>query len=151
MIGISGQGFISTSILKQILHEIDENLSDADLDGIIEEVDEDGSGTVDFDGKLACYERMEHLFGTEVLNLFIFFRVYGNDDWLNLLASRTPTLLELCHFISSSFTGLIVYLNSNKFLSFSSDLFETFKKDNKAKATIRVKTIKLTFRYDRQP
>jgi len=45
-----GQGFISTKILKQILHEIDENLSETELDGIIEEVDEDGSGTVDFDG-----------------------------------------------------------------------------------------------------
>jgi len=44
-----GQGFISTKILKQILHEIDENLSETELDGIIEEVDEDGSGTVDFD------------------------------------------------------------------------------------------------------
>jgi len=44
-----GQGFISTKILKQILHEIDEKLTDTDLDGIIEEVDEDGSGTVDFD------------------------------------------------------------------------------------------------------
>jgi len=44
-----GQGFITTKTLKEILHEIDEGLSDADLDGIIEEVDEDGSGTVDFD------------------------------------------------------------------------------------------------------
>jgi len=44
-----GQGFISTKILKQILHEIDDKLSEAELDGIIEEVDEDGSGTVDFD------------------------------------------------------------------------------------------------------
>jgi len=44
-----GAGFISTKILKQILHEIDDKLSEAELDGIIEEVDEDGSGTVDFD------------------------------------------------------------------------------------------------------
>jgi len=44
-----GQGFISTKILKQILHEIDDKLTETELDGIIEEVDEDGSGTVDFD------------------------------------------------------------------------------------------------------
>jgi len=31
---------------------LDNKLSDADIDGIIEEVDEDGSGTLDFDGNL---------------------------------------------------------------------------------------------------
>jgi len=44
-----GQGYITTDVLKQILHEIDDTLTDADLDGMIEEIDEDGSGTVDFD------------------------------------------------------------------------------------------------------
>ena len=29
---------------------LDDKLTDEDLDGIIEEVDEDGSGTVDFEG-----------------------------------------------------------------------------------------------------
>jgi len=33
------------------LHELDPKLSATELDGIIEEIDEDGSGTVDFDGK----------------------------------------------------------------------------------------------------
>ena len=37
-------------VLKEILREIDSKLSEEDLDGIIEEVDEDGSGTLDFDG-----------------------------------------------------------------------------------------------------
>ena len=36
--------------LKEILREIDNKLTEEDLDGIIEEVDEDGSGTLDFDG-----------------------------------------------------------------------------------------------------
>ncbi|CAL4130661.1 unnamed protein product [Meganyctiphanes norvegica] len=44
-----GQGFITTETLREILREIDNKLTDADLDGIVEEVDEDGSGTVDFD------------------------------------------------------------------------------------------------------
>lgn len=47
-----GNGFIPTSCLKEILKELDDQLSDADLDGMIQEIDSDGSGTVDFDGKL---------------------------------------------------------------------------------------------------
>ena len=47
-----GQGFITTDVLKEILREIDSELTEDDLDNIIEEVDEDGSGTLDFDGKL---------------------------------------------------------------------------------------------------
>ena len=44
-----GNGFITTSTLKEILQELDSKLSEDELNGIIEEVDEDGSGTVDFD------------------------------------------------------------------------------------------------------
>merc|ERR1712062_581712 len=58
------QGFITNEILKvsiisllsklknknqEILREIDSTLTEEDLEGIIEEVDEDGSGTMDFD------------------------------------------------------------------------------------------------------
>jgi len=35
-----GNGFIPTSILKEILHELDDQLSDSDLDGIIQEIDQ---------------------------------------------------------------------------------------------------------------
>ncbi len=48
---IAGNGYISTDTLKEILRELDNKLSEADLENIIEEVDEDGSGTLDFDGK----------------------------------------------------------------------------------------------------
>ena len=44
-----GQGFITNDVLKEILREIDSSLTEEDLDNIIEEVDEDGSGTMDFD------------------------------------------------------------------------------------------------------
>ena len=47
-----GEGFITTDVLKEILREIDSELTEDDLDNIIEEVDEDGSGTLDFDGKI---------------------------------------------------------------------------------------------------
>ena len=36
-------------LLQEILREIDPTLTEDDLDNIIEEVDEDGSGTLDFD------------------------------------------------------------------------------------------------------
>ena len=44
-----GQGFITTDVLKEILREIDATLTEDDLDNIIEEVDDDASGTLDFD------------------------------------------------------------------------------------------------------
>merc|ERR1712025_1065006 len=42
-------GYISTDTLKEILRELDNKLTEEDIDNIIEEVDEDGSGTLDFD------------------------------------------------------------------------------------------------------
>lgn len=37
-------------MLKEILKELDDKLSDDELDSMIEEIDTDGSGTVDWDG-----------------------------------------------------------------------------------------------------
>ncbi|XP_029048829.2 troponin C at 25D [Osmia lignaria lignaria] len=44
-----GNGYITTATLKEILAALDDKLTSADLDGIIAEIDTDGSGTVDFD------------------------------------------------------------------------------------------------------
>merc|ERR1712018_91972 len=44
-----GQGFITTETLRGLISELLAPLSDEELDGIIEELDEDGSGTMDFD------------------------------------------------------------------------------------------------------
>jgi len=44
-----GAGFITTDQLREIIAELDPRLTSEDLDGIIEEIDEDGSGTMDFD------------------------------------------------------------------------------------------------------
>jgi len=44
-----GNGYITTATLREILHELDDKLSPDDLDGIVAEIDEDGSGTIDFD------------------------------------------------------------------------------------------------------
>ena len=46
-------GFLTIETLKGILLELEPNLPDEDLAQIVEEVDEDGSGTIDFDGKQA--------------------------------------------------------------------------------------------------
>ncbi|XP_068247435.1 troponin C-like [Palaemon carinicauda] len=45
-----GNGYITTGTLREILRELDNNLSDTDLNDIIEEIDEDGKGKVDFEG-----------------------------------------------------------------------------------------------------
>jgi calmodulin len=44
-----GLGFITTGTLREIIGQLDPRLTSEDLDGIIEEIDEDGSGTMDFD------------------------------------------------------------------------------------------------------
>ncbi|KAF5304953.1 hypothetical protein FQA39_LY09427 [Lamprigera yunnana] len=44
-----GNGYIKTSALREILRELDDQLTEKDLDNLIEEIDTDGSGTVDFD------------------------------------------------------------------------------------------------------
>jgi len=45
----AGEGFITMDTLRGLISELLAPLSDDELDGIIEELDEDGSGTMDFD------------------------------------------------------------------------------------------------------
>lgn len=54
-----GNGYITTKTLKEILAALDDKLSDADLDGIIAEIDTDGSGTVDFDGNYWIAKKLD--------------------------------------------------------------------------------------------
>ncbi|KAJ8725805.1 hypothetical protein PYW08_003988 [Mythimna loreyi] len=44
-----GNGYITTDVLKEIFRELDNTISPEDLDTMIDEIDADGSGTVDFD------------------------------------------------------------------------------------------------------
>ncbi len=48
-IGVEGNGYITTQTLREILAALDDKLTALDLDGMIAEIDTDGSGTVDFD------------------------------------------------------------------------------------------------------
>lgn len=68
----AGNGYIPTSCLKEILHELDDQLTDAELKGIIEEIDTDGSGTVDFAGK---HHTIQHLFSNKS-QFELFNRIY---------------------------------------------------------------------------
>jgi len=62
-----GNGFIPTTCLKEILKELDDQLTEQELDIMIEEIDSDGSGTVDFDGEsiyhilVACHPIHPHM------------------------------------------------------------------------------------------
>lgn len=52
---LPGNGYIPTSSLREILRELDEQLTEEELDGLIQEIDTDGSGTVDFDGNFFLF------------------------------------------------------------------------------------------------
>merc|ERR1712114_167349 len=45
----NGEGFITMDTLRGLISELLKPLSQQELDGIIDELDEDGSGTMDFD------------------------------------------------------------------------------------------------------
>lgn len=47
----SAKGYITVKVLRDILHELDEKIPPGDLDLMIDEIDADGSGTVDFEGE----------------------------------------------------------------------------------------------------
>jgi len=44
-----GEGFITPAVLKEILLELDHKLTEEELNDIVDEVDADGSGSIDFD------------------------------------------------------------------------------------------------------
>ncbi|KAK9718012.1 EF-hand domain pair [Popillia japonica] len=44
-----GNGYITTGVLREILKELDDKITSEELDMMIQEIDSDGSGTVDFD------------------------------------------------------------------------------------------------------
>ncbi|XP_054274191.1 troponin C, isoallergen Bla g 6.0201-like [Macrosteles quadrilineatus] len=44
-----GEGYITTDVLKEIFRELDRTITEEDLNSMIEEIDSDGSGTVDYE------------------------------------------------------------------------------------------------------
>ncbi len=45
-------GYISRPTLKELLKEIDDKLTEAELEAAIDEIDEDGSGKIEWEGEL---------------------------------------------------------------------------------------------------
>ncbi|KAF2357606.1 EF-hand domain [Trinorchestia longiramus] len=62
MYDTEGNGFIPVSALKEILAALDDKLTRSDLDNIVDEIDEDGSGTVDFDGRVSIALALPKIF-----------------------------------------------------------------------------------------
>lgn len=73
-----GNGYITTEVFRDILHELDDNLTDDELDMMIEEIDADGSGTLDFDGSFSFDIELSYIFvrkkknGRNYLYTFLF-------------------------------------------------------------------------------
>lgn len=66
----TGNGYIPTSSLKEILGALDDQLTSDQLDEMITEIDTDGSGTVDFDG---TYMLLQNKYLLTICGRFIFF------------------------------------------------------------------------------
>ena len=62
-----GNGYITTEVFRDILHELDENLTDDELDMMIDEIDADGSGTLDFDGNYQLRNKIIKLLKIKML------------------------------------------------------------------------------------
>ena len=52
-------GYLTIDTLKGILLELEPNLADEQLMEIVDEVDEDGSGTIDFDGNIFNHKEVQ--------------------------------------------------------------------------------------------
>ncbi len=55
------RGFISRPTMKTLLKEIADDLSDAELDGAIDEIDEDGSGKIEFEEFFELMSASDHV------------------------------------------------------------------------------------------
>lgn len=92
-----GNGYITTDVLREILRELDDKITPDDLDQMIEEIDSDGSGTVDFDGEFrGRHRRLRQIviYG----HSFFFsprFRIHGGDDWR--VSGQIPQPPVICY------------------------------------------------------
>lgn len=49
---VPGNGYITVDDFKGMLRELDPDIPESELQGMVNEIDQDDSGTVDFDGEL---------------------------------------------------------------------------------------------------
>ncbi|KAJ8951043.1 hypothetical protein NQ314_007743 [Rhamnusium bicolor] len=98
---LTGNGFITIEVLREILRELDEKLTEDDLDNMVDEIDIDGSGTVDWEG--TCNTKLKIL----RLTLYLFFRIQSCYDWLRLCS------ISIYH-VSPSFIVIKFFTFKNK-------------------------------------
>lgn len=85
-----GNGYITTDVFRDILHELDDKLSPEELDLMIEEIDADGSGTLDFDGNFQSRSFVCFLIYFFSLKKKI---IYLQNSWKWWLAATTKTFI----------------------------------------------------------
>ncbi|KAI4461020.1 calcium binding protein [Holotrichia oblita] len=74
-----GNGYITTAVLREILKELDDKITSEELDMMIQEIDSDGSGTVDFDGILFCFFLLELYINLSSFTEFMEVMTGGDD------------------------------------------------------------------------
>ena len=91
-----GNGYITTDVLREILRELDDKITPDDLDQMIEEIDSDGSGTVDFDGEFRGRRlRQIVIYGRSFFLSTACFRIHGGDDWR--VSGQIPQPPVICY------------------------------------------------------
>uniref|UniRef100_A0A1B0DQ63 EF-hand domain-containing protein n=1 Tax=Phlebotomus papatasi TaxID=29031 RepID=A0A1B0DQ63_PHLPP len=86
-----GKGYLTLEVLRDILRELDDKITEDDLDMMIDEIDADGSGTVDFDGTYHIFQYFEQ-FSSLIYQLFFVchsFRIHGSHDRLIIFSENT--------------------------------------------------------------
>lgn len=67
-----GKGYLTLEVLRDILRELDDKITEDDLDMMIDEIDADGSGTVDFDGTYHIFSNILNSFHLSFIDSFLF-------------------------------------------------------------------------------
>lgn len=80
----SARGYLPLDEFKKILKEIDPELPEDELDEIIDEIDADGSGTIDFDGNTFFYSAHLVPLSLRYLSINLFSLQNSWTSWLVL-------------------------------------------------------------------
>ena len=76
----NSRGVIDCSDLKVIFQTLEPDMPEAEIDQMISDVDEDGSGTVDFEGTFFVVLFFNLVWINDFISFFIF-RIFEIDDW----------------------------------------------------------------------
>lgn len=77
---VLAKGYITVEVLRDILHELDDKISSSDLDLMIDEIDADGSGTVDFEEFMEVSQDIITLYVVPLYLPFVSFYLFPGYD-----------------------------------------------------------------------